>query len=109
MNGRLVCEVGGTPTDGRRTVKIRGEIDLATAAELEMRVREVLADAPGGVDLDLAALTFIDSSGLRTLVALAKDATSRGGSFSLRNVPRHAQRVLELTGLDEWFDVSNGA
>jgi len=109
MDGRLVCEVGGPAAEGRRTVTVRGEVDLATAPELEARVRETLQDAPGGVDLDLAALSFIDSSGLRTLVALAKDAAARGGSLTLRNLPRHAQRVLELTGLDDWFDVSTGS
>ena len=51
----------------------------------------------------------IDSSGLRSLVAVSKDASARGLPLTLRNVPRHAQRVLELTGLDAWFDVKTGS
>ena len=109
MDGRLVCEIGGIVADGPRTVKVRGEVDLATAPELEAFVGRVLDDAPGGLVLDLAGLTFIDSSGLRALVALAKDAGGRGVALTLRNVPRHAQRVLELTGLADWFDVSTEA
>ena len=109
MDGRLVCEIGEVSAAARRVVTVRGEVDLATAPELEVRVRAVLGDAPHGIDLDLAGLTFIDSSGLRTLVALAKEASSRGGSLRLLNLPRHAQRVLELTGLDDWFDVSSEA
>lgn len=104
MDGRLVCEVGDTAPGGARVVTVRGEVDLATAPELEVSVRRALEDAPDGVVLDLTALSFIDSSGLRALVALSKDAKSRGASLALRNLPRHAQRVLELTGLSDWFE-----
>jgi len=105
MDGRLECEIGEVDRDLPRTVQVRGEIDLATAPDLESTIRKVLDDAPRGVDLDLQNLTFIDSSGLRSLVAISKDASARGLPLALRNVPRHAQRVLELTGLDAWFDV----
>jgi anti-anti-sigma factor len=106
MDGRLQCEVGNVRLGEARTVMVRGEVDLATASELESLVRSALAEAPDGVVLDLAQLTFIDSSGLRALVALAKDAASRNSSLALRNLPRHAQRVLDLTGLGDWFEVT---
>jgi len=109
MDGRLECEIGGIDGDCPRTVKVRGEVDLATAPDLETTVKQVLDDALRGVDLDLEDLTFIDSSGLRSLVALSKDASARGLSLALCNVPRHAQRILELTGLDAWFDVRTGS
>jgi anti-sigma B factor antagonist len=109
MDGRLECEIGSIAADGPRLVKVHGEVDLATAPDLEATVRKVLDDAPRGVDLDLRDLTFIDSSGLRSLVAVSKDASARGVPLALRNVPRHAQRVLELTGLDAWFDVKAGS
>ena len=105
MDGRLECEIGEVDRDLPLTVRVRGEVDLATAPDLESTVRKVLDNAPRGVDLDLQNLTFIDSSGLRSLVAISKDASARGVPLALRNVPRHAQRVLELTGLDAWFDV----
>jgi len=106
MDGRLQCEVGSVRAGEARAVTVRGEVDLATAADLESVVGSALQEAPDGVVLDLAQLTFIDSSGLRVLVALAKDAESRGTALGLRNLPRHAQRVLELTGLGDWFEVT---
>jgi anti-anti-sigma factor len=106
MEGRLQCEVGSVHAGAPRAVTVRGEVDLATASDLESFVRSALGEAPDGVVLDLAELTFIDSSGLRVLVALAKDAESRGTTLALRNLPRHAQRVLELTGLGDWFEVT---
>jgi anti-sigma B factor antagonist len=106
MEGRLQCEVGDVQAGAPRAVTVRGEVDLATASDLESFVRSALGEAPDGVVLDLAELTFIDSSGLRVLVALAKEAESRGTSLALHNLPRHAQRVLELTGLGDWFEVT---
>jgi anti-anti-sigma factor len=83
---------------------VRGEVDLATAPELEASVQEAFGIAPDAVLLDLRALTFIDSSGLRVLVALSNTAREQKARLLLRNVPRHAERVLDLTGLAEWFD-----
>jgi anti-sigma B factor antagonist len=104
MTDQLECEIGSARAGEPVVVTVRGEVDLATAPELESCLHRAFGDAPDGVVLDLDGLTFIDSSGLRVLVALAKDARSRDASLTLRNVPRHAQRVLDLTGLSEWFD-----
>ena len=85
-------------------VTVRGEVDLATAPDLASSVRGALEGSPSSLILDLEGLAFIDSSGLRELVTLSEEARSRGASFVLRKVPRVAQRVLELTGLTEWFE-----
>lgn len=103
MNDRFVCEIGSLRAGEPRDVQIRGEIDLATAPELEAQVAGAFAGGPSSVVLDLAGLTFIDSSGLRALVALSNQAGSLGTSLALKNVPRHAQRVLDLTGLTDFF------
>jgi anti-sigma B factor antagonist len=104
MSDQLECEIGSARGGEAVVVTIRGEVDLATAPELESCLHRAFGETPEGVVLNLEGLTFIDSSGLRVLVALAKDARSRDASLTLTNVPRHAQRVLDLTGLSEWFD-----
>lgn len=104
MSEQLECEVGSANGAEPLVVTVRGEVDLATAPEFESCIQRAFVAAPKAVLLDLEGLTFIDSSGLRVLVALSKDARSRDASLALRNVPRHAQRVLDLTGLSEWFD-----
>ena len=103
MNDRFECEIGMVRAGEPRDVLIRGEMDLATAPELEAQVLRAFEGGPSAVVLDLAALTFIDSSGLRALVALSNQASERGSSLALKNVPRHAQRVLHLTGLADFF------
>jgi anti-anti-sigma factor len=104
MSDQLQCEIGSALAGEPLVVSVRGEVDLATAPELEASVRDAFAIRPEAVLLDLRALTFIDSSGLRVLVALANEAGERKARLLLRNVPRHAERVLDLTGLAEWFD-----
>ena len=103
MSDGFECELG-PEADGRRVITVRGEVDLATAPELEAGIRNALDGGTRSVVLDLDGLTFIDSSGLRVLVSLKNDAESRQAALTLRNVPRHARRVLEVTGLSDWFD-----
>ena len=86
--------------DGTVLVCPIGELDLATAPELE-RVLERLASEPSAIVLDLSGVTFADCAGLRPV----REALCRGGSLG-RHVrlssPRPAvRRVLELAGLDE--------
>jgi anti-sigma B factor antagonist len=109
MASPLECEVGSVRAGEPVVVFVRGEVDLATAADLSATVRGVFASAPSSVILDLEGLAFIDSSGLRELVTLSEEAGAMGASFVLRNVPRVAQRVLELTGLTDWFEQPPGA
>ena len=103
MSSLLDCEIGDAGTEPR-LVTVRGEVDLATAPELETCIQKAYEGNTKSVVLDLEALSFIDSSGLRVLVAISKEARARDASLMLRNVPRHAQRVLDLTGLWNWFD-----
>ena len=104
MSNRFECEIGKVENGAGCVLAVRGDIDLASAPDFETSLRMALDGSPSSITIDLAGLTFIDSSGLRVLVSLTKEAESRGATIELRNVPRHAQRVLDITGLSEWFD-----
>lgn len=81
------------------TLRLVGELDMATVPLFVSAVREAY-EANGSVTLDLAELSFIDSSGL---AALAKQATelNDGGPLSLINVPAFTRRLFEIVGLDK--------
>jgi anti-anti-sigma factor len=87
--------------DGGAAVVARpeGRLDNATAPELEPRLLALLA--PGArVVLDLAAVTYVSSAGLRVLLKAAKQARARQAGFALA-APRAAVReVLEVSGFD---------
>jgi anti-sigma B factor antagonist len=83
----------------RERVRVRpiGEIDLATAPVVQEHLTELTAAGFKHVTLDLGAVRFLDSSGLRMI--LEWDARSRadGFSFALIAGPPAVQRLFELT------------
>ena len=97
-----------TAFDGRCVrVDVGGELDEVTAEVLNRAVAGVLSTAaPELIELDLAAVTFLDSAGIRCLLtcrAAAEDADSR---LVLLNPLPQAARVLEITGLLDLFGLS---
>ncbi|MCU1370311.1 MAG: anti-anti-sigma factor [Ilumatobacteraceae bacterium] len=88
------------------TLALTGELDPATAPELDAHLRELIADAGvRSVVLDLAGITFLDSSGLRSLVAANDALRARSASLVLRAPSSNIRRVLEVTGLTELIAV----
>jgi len=83
----------------RTTVSVAGDIDLATAP----RLREVLLSVTGDVDVDLSAVTFMDSSGLNALIAGRKHASGAGHGFAVLHPPELVERAMQLTGLADYL------
>ena len=76
---------------------LSGELDIASAPELERRIGEAGASA---LVIDLGGLTFVDSTGLRLLLSVcAPDA--RPAPAELIPGPPTVQRVFELAGVAE--------
>jgi anti-sigma B factor antagonist len=86
-------------------VSIEGELDLHTAPELEQAFDTMLTRGGRNVVVDLAALEFIDSAALATLLRAQPRFRSRGGRFLLVTEDRRILRTLEITGLDRTFDI----
>jgi anti-anti-sigma factor len=82
------------PTEVPHGLRLIGELDLLTVPELET----ALAACTNGeaVTLDLAALTFIDSSGLH-LISRYAESTNGNGPLRLVNVPRNILQVVRIT------------
>jgi anti-anti-sigma factor len=79
-------------------VALRGELDLAGAPALESSLLEIERQTPGRLVIDLRDLQFIDSTGLRLLLAANSRAQERGGELVLRPGDAAVQRVFGLTG-----------
>jgi anti-anti-sigma factor len=92
------------PGPGEGELLLSGELDVSTTPSLDARLRAT--DAGGVVTLDLAGLTFIDSSGLRVLIAHHQRFESAGGRLQLANVSSRASRLLEMAGLSDHLHVS---
>ncbi len=83
-------------------VRASGDIDIATAAELDDALLAAATDEQPvrHLVLDLGAVTFLDCAGLRPLVAARRRLTDR---FWLVNPPPQVRRLLSLTGLTDAF------
>jgi anti-anti-sigma factor len=86
---------------------LTGEIDITCSPTLRS-IGERLADALAAGDrlpVDVAEVTFIDSSGVGALVAVRNAASASGGSLVLRNLSQPVRRLLELSGLVSSFSI----
>lgn len=87
-------------------VEIRGDLDLAGADKVLIAGKAGLSESPPAcLVLDLAAVDFVDSSGLGTLVELRNIAADTGGTLLLRHPSGRVRRLLELTALDAVFTI----
>lgn len=95
----LGLELDITYDERRAVLAVVGDVDVYSVPALR---GELLALAAAGhhlIALDLAGLTFLDSSGLGVLVGTMKRALAGGGGLALYAAPEHVLRVLRITGL----------
>ena len=86
-------------------VRLQGDLDMATTAELQRTLASVLAEQPVRLTVDLTGLDFIDSTGVGALIAGLRRAEGQGCTFSLRSPSRSVLKVLRLTGVDQMVHI----
>src|SRR5690349_7528489 len=89
-------------TDVDGVLVLAGEIDSYTAPELS----EHLGAKPPVEVIDVAGVTFIDSSGLRVLVEAHQSRAAVGSRLVLRAPSAAVQRLLEISGLAGHLDIA---
>jgi anti-anti-sigma factor len=96
--------------DGKATVRVRGELDIATADQAYAYLRDVVDNQNGPVTMNLAELTFCDAAGLGVLARVARYARRSGRSLRLTAARPSLLRIMRITGMDEAFpEVRNPA
>jgi anti-anti-sigma factor len=80
-------------------MRLAGELDLATAPQLAEALLE-FASSEGELQLNVSELTFLDSSGLRVILELARSRAD-DGSVVLLDPSAAVMRILEIMGIDE--------
>ena len=92
-----------TCTGGGRVLRaaLSGEVDHHGArAIMEELGRQIDLELPRELTLDLAGVTFMDSSGIAVLLRAYRQVGELGGSLTVVNVPDQAARVLRAAGVD---------
>lgn len=96
-------EPGSTPTE--TVLRLAGELDLIASSSLGEALDEALQAGPQLLVLDLGGLTFMDSSGLRTVLRGREDSAEKGVAFRLRQVPSQVRRLFEITGMTTELEI----
>jgi anti-anti-sigma factor len=98
--------IKAVPGDETCTLVLTGEADLAIAEDIiELGVLSLGEAAVHALIVDLAAVTFIDSSALGALLHLRNVAEASSKKLILTRVPSRVLRVLEVAGLDAVFTI----
>ena len=88
---------------GRRgdvlVLRASGELDLSTAPILDAAVSAAREEPGVPVVLDLSGVTFVDSTGIRSLIGAAQTLEAEGRAFALLSPADAVVRVLDLTDL----------
>jgi anti-sigma B factor antagonist len=92
-------------TGDAAVVAVAGEIDVYTSPVLQERLVEVLRDGSPSIILDLSKVTFLDSTGLGVLITALKRCRSAGGDLVLVTAQPNVLKVLEITGLNDVFQI----
>ena len=90
---------------GSAVVEVGGELDLASASQLEQALKLALVDAPRVVVVDVGNLYFVDMTGLRVLLDAQQQAARQHGELILTRVRDPTRRVLELARVTDRFTI----
>ncbi|MGB0847794.1 MAG: STAS domain-containing protein [Thiolinea sp.] len=93
-------------TDGNvTTLVLTGDLDTATAGQLESKVKEVLAGEQPGIVFDMGGITYVSSFGLRVIIYTSKAMRAHGDRFAMHSVQDDVMEILTLSGLSKLLKV----
>jgi len=99
--GRLGFSVSVAPhLEGGSVITVIGELDLAAASALRSAFERAIDEhGEHAVEVDMRACSFVDSSGIATLVGAARRLHDEGGLLTIRGAQERVRRIFDLAGL----------
>lgn len=94
----------------RARVGVSGEVDVSNADALRSAIDEALAaEGVQVVEVDLAQVPYIDSTGIGVLVGAAHKAHDAGCGFAVLDAQDNVARIFGMLGVDEVIEVKSSA
>ncbi|MFE9466907.1 STAS domain-containing protein [Streptomyces virginiae] len=90
-------------TNAGAVIELAGELDHHTAPEARDALPGITLAAGQQLTIDLAGLTFCDSSGITMLLAARNHALVAGATIALAAVPERVSRIFRIVGLEQVF------
>ena len=89
----------------RVVLELHGELDLLGAPSLQEEIEKVEASTPGILVLDLQDLRFVDSAGLRVILAAHQRSHDQGHELALTQGSEQVQRLFTIAGVSEHLHI----
>jgi anti-anti-sigma factor len=93
------------PVEGTALVELVGELEVVSVEEFSVRMADLDGGGRSHVVIDVAGITFIDSSGINALIRAVRSVEARGGTAVVASPSAVAQRVFEITLLPQLVPV----
>ncbi|MBL8270368.1 STAS domain-containing protein [Steroidobacter sp.] len=97
-----MSEAAATCREGR--LQIAGELTIYAAAALKEELFGLLPEVSGDVEIDLSAVSALDTAGLQILLMVRRLALARGAAFRVLNPSVATVEMLELCGMRKLLD-----
>jgi len=91
------------------TLKLSGEIDLHASPDLRKRLQDCIHSKTPSLLLDFTEVSYIDSSGLATLIEYVRESSDFGGKMALFGLQKKVRAIFDLVRLNELFLISGTA
>lgn len=95
--------------NGTTILKLSGEIDLHASPALRNELQDCLAEKISPLLLDFQDVTYIDSSGLATLIEYVRESGAFRGKFALFGLQKRVRTIFDLVRLNELFMITDTA
>ena len=87
-------------------LRLEGDIDESAERGILLAVAGALSFEPTRIDLDMSAVTFMDSCGLAVLLSVRRVAAQHKARVVLVNAPPAVRRVLDVSGMDHVLEIA---
>ncbi len=81
-------------------VRLSGRLDSSAASGVEERLSAMVSGAAPRIAIDMSALTYVSSAGLRVLLVVAKKVQQQSGKLALGGLAENVRAVFAATGFD---------
>jgi anti-sigma B factor antagonist len=99
----LENKIDMTLPESKNVLPLEGEIDLHVSPRISEKLGEMIKLKPSRVVIDLARVTYIDSSGLAILISAMQDVEEYGGRFAIAGLQENVRTIFETARLDKVF------
>ncbi len=91
-NGLMVCHIDG-------------EIDINSSPDIKKVFDKLISKKEPKIIINFSKVTYVDSSGLATLVEILKNMRAYGGRLRLTNLSSKIKSLFEITKLEKLFEI----